>query len=159
MGNQEKKYISIGTFENPQWAGDGWELIQVTHRQRVEYFDSYDSCGRSERRYSSPINEPVFVMGKTKDTVLDEYRARQEELSSIINKLKHENKELNEKSSDFERSSKSYEASTKKYNELYFAEIKNKDEWANKAHRMEQDIAKIRSAIGEIRMNEILGGK
>lgn len=153
----------VSSQEVESLSRQGWYIVEIRQQDRIENVseqvalptnNGYPTQFNNSR--SVVVSEPKFVMAQDGSSVLLETSAKlsaaefktrdlQLALSDLATKVTAMEKKTAELTASLQRSEESVTSSR----ENYYAERKLKA-------KMEEDIAKIRNAIGELKMKEIL---
>lgn len=158
-----KVYKVVGPYEVEKFTMDGWALDKVLGHsyadkvqcQRPVATEAPQGCygGVSQYPYEEVIqvHEPMFLLTKEIEVIQKE-QLLTDEVGDLKKKLELKQKERDQWMATSERSQRemlSSEAAARVSREHW-------DEFATKAQKLERDLAKLRVALGDLRMKEIL---
>lgn len=157
--SEYKGYSAYKETNSANEGGIGWELISVVGgvRQNVEWRTSYNNGG-SENVAGPPQTyvELRYIWGRKQDVLLEDMQKQLEEREAVIRGAVKVEKECKEK---LVNTTEEIARQTVLRDRLV-KELADALEAANQAVKTklqyEKDIAKIRQAIGDLRMREIL---
>lgn len=155
------RFVSVNTYTDPELK-DGEQILEIIP------IDSYRTDGYTDERgyYNSnsiPLREAKLMVGTP---VGSDFAKFSENIRSLEADLQSARKVNTDKQAEFDKTLNEKENhirmlnselnSNKSYKKL--AE-QSRDEAVAKLRLLEGDLAKLRSAIGDIKFNEILGSK
>lgn len=151
--------------------GRGWKLVAVLEEEKLEHYNETQpnpefKSGQGEYGSNVRLNQlqkvqkiktHKYLLGKSRDTVLEELQQKVLSSSSLATQLEQSKKLVEKKVTELEEKL----ASVSRERELAYRINKEHSESLSKnrevIHNMELDISKIRTAVGSDRMKEILG--
>lgn len=103
------------------------------------------------------LREPRFVMVQGLDFTLAEQQSKIDDLRRELFQASATEREAVQKATDHEKRTKQLEADNTRLRDSLRAEYAGKETLRSSNRKLEGDIAKIRGAIGDLKMKEIIG--
>lgn len=163
--NDDGAVIVCDSSQVEHYSIRGFRLREVVYSDSVTYAN--ETTTTMENGYSRNITlevqkpftlrEPRFVMVQGLDLTLAEQQATIEELRQKMFQASTSEREAVEKATAQEKRAKQLEADNKNLSDSLRAEYDSKNTLRTSNRKLEGDIAKIRGAIGDLKMKEILG--
>lgn len=159
-----KVYKVVSYTEVEKFTMDGWELDKVLGRSYATSMSCqtpvsvavpdgcYGNVNTHLRDEPVQVHEPLFLLTKDLDVVQKEM-ALATQLSEVTGRVK----ELEEGREQRKKRFDALGADLKSSKEETAKFIKERDNRSAVARKLEDDIGKIRTALGDLRMKEILG--
>lgn len=153
---RHKDYIEIKAI-SPQYLDSypDHELLEIVKNQSIH---TENICGHQGNWYNeaTAYDNPYLLVGKKKDEVLERLREEKAIALEMQNELTSQVEELKK---DYQKLSETVDSQNIKLarkDETVVRIQKEKSDIDARLKLMENDIAKLRTALGDIRMNEIL---
>jgi len=166
IGQDQNPYVKFQTVRVDYPIPDGWDILSIINQsQAVEFNHQGGGVNGSEygcfqhAQISSPVveNTAWLLLGKRRDTLYKDYVNEIQQLKTSANHFASTTTEVE----SLLKAKELNEAQLFKDRDKLESDIQNlyemQKEDAKKIRLLEGDHAKIREAIGEIKMNEILG--
>jgi septation ring formation regulator EzrA len=166
LENPEKyaEYQEVDQHSLLGMTQDGWVVIALLNSSTIDSRQSnkpyVDGQGYSQSNYVEEafvLNQPRYLIGKTRDKVLEELRESERE---AVQNSKNHQADATVFKEQVEGKEKTIEAKEKEIDQQH-ERIQGLQEKANDARSMQQkmegDLAKVRKAVGDIKFKEIVG--
>lgn len=152
----------INPDELVKHVGDGWKPLMSYVRSlpinKCTYFTNKQGCSEMANE-TVVVHEPKILVGRT---ALERLRGIETEYTALKKKSNEDgtiNKELKDRLASNEHITRRLQEETETLRGSATFYRGKYEETVSKVMRMEDDIGKIRKALGDIRMKEILEGK
>lgn len=172
---EKKIYRTCGPGDLEILTRDGWSLVKVIQSDRmidvledVAHFD--EAPHRSDGYYRAPgwqhasvtkkvvVTDTLFLLEKDESTVIAELEAKIKEAEAKASAADVEKKKAEKDLFEEKGASQRLSAAAIRSQELHAKLLVDTEELRKTKARMEADLGKIRLAIGDLRMREIVGG-
>lgn len=144
----------------------GFRLREVIYNDSIQYANESTTTLHDngyQRNVTMEVNkpfalrEPRFVMVQGLDLTLAEQQATIEELRQKVFQASTSERDAVEKATAQEKRTRQLEADNTRLSESLRAEYDGKETLRTSNRKLEGDISKIRVALGDLKMKEILG--
>lgn len=155
--------IVVDACEVERRSLDGYRLVEITHEDVVDYTHETVTTNEGGYQRQYPVSKPVmthrarFVMVQNdndllakKEIELTALKARLEKAEKSVAAELDKNKQQDKRISDLDGVKQRLDAQAREQEDTL-------QRWLEKNRKLEGDIGKIRTAIGDLRMKEIIG--
>ncbi len=164
----EIKVVAADNVEYQIGRGGGWRLLALVPSQQsrdafasCQYHGSASGCysGCNGRKSTTEVLDIVnYVIGRKKDDPVAEIAARLEQAESRCNTLQRSVNDLTKEKKAVDEKLAEAEKRTEGLRQQHDGLTGNYAGLEARGRKLELDIAKLRTALGDLRMKEILGG-
>ncbi len=172
----KKVYRTCGPGDLEILTRDGWSLTKVIQSDRMidvqEDVAAYDEAPEgSNSGYRNPgwqhtsimrkvvVMDTIFLLEKDESTVIAELEDRLKETEAKASAANVEKKKAEMELRDAKASHQFVVDESRRRNEALAKALSDAEELRKTKARMEEDLARIQRAVGELRVRDILGAK
>lgn len=140
----------------------GWDIIGEYTETVIETRELYNNRNGSYDKQLVPVYKTRWVLGyrgSLAEQAVKEKTEAKQQAYGIEKQLDSFKKETEEKLKDLNKEIADLKYSNKSYQDRYDSATKERHETVQKMRLMEEDIAKVRKAIGDLQFNNIIGVK
>ena len=160
-----KVYKVVTHYELEKSTMDGWELDKVLTHSFADKVSCQvpianhvpDGCYGNVTQYPRDeviqVHAPLFVLVKEKELINKEFTLKLDNET-----LRHNLEVMIKERKQWEHTAESLQRQFIASQEANQLALKHRDEYQAQAQKLERDIAKLRIALGDLRMKEILDG-
>ncbi len=137
----------------------GWDLLEVLSEESSDvHTDNYtDSSGYTQQKTTvAPFKTSMFLFGKSEEGVVADLKQQLDNAQYKVNSAESKTRELNSEDEKLKKEITSLSNTVETQKRAVEMEVKAKKRYKEANLVMEADLGKLRKALGEIRMNEIL---
>lgn len=164
-------HVVVGEKEVYSRSQHGYVLVAVLYTDVAEMLCDSESMPVTDPGYTYPnrtnmvthtkhqiLREPRFLMRLDWDSALADKEKLVTSAHERANRVAEEHLAEKKRADALEKEKEKLAAERDTLSKNYRTSVKNYEEQCDRARRLEGDIAKLRNAVGGIRMKEILGG-
>lgn len=154
--------LEYKVFRRDDHIPAGWEHIETTYEEYApeNSYQLYENNTYvTKTQYGPACKQPVFLMGRRQNDALEEMEKRINAINERLHECIKKNHEFGTENIKIKEESDAIKVQAQHFKVRYEGASQDYRRAADLNDKYEEDIAKIRNALGELRMNEILGIK
>ena len=148
--------LKVVSIYGEQDIEQGWKLVRLFEGERLEptWKETLNQYGSTVRCQDGAVvhRQAFMLLGRKRDEEIETLRAEATKNELELKKLREENTKLTVAKDALAKTTDTYRASIDQRDDLIEKE-------RAKNRQLEGDIARVRTAVGELRMREILSDK